>query len=150
MAKDNISCVALYQPKNEINIGGAIRASYVYGVNLVIIQGLASVRYPSDPQKGYRHLPILAGVTDLFDHLPCSSVPVAVELTEGAKSLISFKHPKNATYIFGPEDGSVPRETLKRCVSVVKIPTRYCMNLAATVNVVLYDRLAKLGEITHG
>ncbi|CSB46617.1 RRNA methylase%2C putative [Vibrio cholerae] len=31
---------------------------------------------------------------------------------------------------------------------VVYVPTHGCMNLAATVNVVLYDRLAKsLGEI---
>jgi tRNA(Leu) C34 or U34 (ribose-2'-O)-methylase TrmL len=29
---------------------------------------------------------------------------------------------------------------------VIYIPTRYCMNLAATVNVVLYDRMAKRGE----
>ena len=150
MARDMLSCIALYQPKKEVNIGGCLRASYIYGVNLVIIQGLSSMGHPSDPQKAYRHLPVLAGVTDLFEHIPYACVPVAVELVESAESLVSFKHPKNATYIFGPEDGSIPEKTLRRCSSVVKIPTKYCMNLAATVNVVLYDRMAKLGEATHG
>jgi tRNA(Leu) C34 or U34 (ribose-2'-O)-methylase TrmL len=46
-------------------------------------------------------------------------------------------------YIFGPEDGSLPQSVVDQCEHVVFIPTTGCMNLAATVNVVLYDRLAK-------
>ena len=44
---------------------------------------------------------------------------------------------------FGPEDGTLGPEILAWCRDVVYVPTRYCMNLAATVNVVLYDRAAK-------
>ncbi len=32
---------------------------------------------------------------------------------------------------------------------VVYVPTRHCMNLAATVNVVLYDRLSKGGAFDN-
>ncbi|MBU0538004.1 MAG: 23S rRNA methyltransferase, partial [Gammaproteobacteria bacterium] len=32
---------------------------------------------------------------------------------------------------------------------IVYIPTKGCMNLAATVNVVLYDRLAKGEHFSH-
>ncbi|WP_338155299.1 TrmH family RNA methyltransferase [Vibrio metschnikovii] len=53
-----------------------------------------------------------------------------------------------AIYLFGPEDGSLPQEVIDKAHHVVYIPTHGCMNLAATVNVVMYDRLTKtLGAI---
>lgn len=36
-----------------------------------------------------------------------------------------------------------PYGAIPIAVDLVAVPTRFCMNLAATVNVVLYDRLAK-------
>lgn len=72
---------------------------------------------------------------------------IAVELVEGATPLPNFKHPKDALYIFGPEDGSIEQEIVDQCDHVVYIPTVGCMNLAATVNVLLYDRLAKTTEM---
>jgi tRNA(Leu) C34 or U34 (ribose-2'-O)-methylase TrmL len=45
--------------------------------------------------------------------------------------------------IFGPEDGTISQDVIDRADAVVYVPTNGCMNLAATVNVVLYDRLAK-------
>ena len=43
----------------------------------------------------------------------------------------------------GAEDATLGDRILSRCASVVYVPTRFCMNLAAAVNVVLYDRCAK-------
>ena len=68
---------------------------------------------------------------------------VAIELVEGAKELPSYAHPLRAFYIFGPEDGTLGKSVLSWCRDVVMVPTAHCMNLAATVNVVLYDRMAK-------
>ncbi|MDP2285217.1 MAG: TrmH family RNA methyltransferase, partial [Pseudohongiella sp.] len=62
-------------------------------------------------------------------------------------SLIEFTHPQNALYIFGPEDGSIPQAIVDQADFVVFVPTIGCMNLAATVNVVLYDRLAKSAAV---
>jgi len=76
-------------------------------------------------------------------------VPVAVELVEGAKPLTEYKHPARAFYIFGPEDGTLKKKITDFCDDVVYIPTEGCMNLAATVNVVLYDRLAKGDNFSH-
>ena len=45
--------------------------------------------------------------------------------------------------MFGPEDGSLSKGDLAACHRFVRIPTNSCLNLAAAVNVVLYDRLAK-------
>jgi tRNA(Leu) C34 or U34 (ribose-2'-O)-methylase TrmL len=46
-------------------------------------------------------------------------------------------------YVFGPEDGTISQAVIDKADAVVYIPTNGCMNLAATVNVLLYDRLAK-------
>lgn len=92
--------------------------------------------------KHYRHLPLLRPV-DLFDLLPYDCVPVAVDLIEGAIPLPGYVHPERAYYIFGGEDATLGERVLSRCRDVIYVPTNGCMNLAATVNVVLYDRLAK-------
>jgi tRNA(Leu) C34 or U34 (ribose-2'-O)-methylase TrmL len=45
--------------------------------------------------------------------------------------------------VFGPEDGHVPKGIRTACHRFVTIPSHGCLNLAAAVNVVLYDRMAK-------
>jgi tRNA(Leu) C34 or U34 (ribose-2'-O)-methylase TrmL len=57
-----------------------------------------------------------------------------------ATPLKDFAHPENATYIFGPEDGNVPRWIREAAKRFIRIPTRECLNLATTVALVLYDR----------
>ena len=62
---------------------------------------------------------------------------------EGATPLPHFIHPPQAVYIFGPEDGTIKQQVIDYADDVVYVPTVGCMNLAASVNVLLYDRLAK-------
>jgi len=54
-----------------------------------------------------------------------------------------FEHPEQALYIFGPEDGTISQAVIDSADDVVYVPTHGCMNLAASVNVLLYDRLSK-------
>jgi len=86
---------------------------------------------------------VLSGVDSLVEHVPEGASLVCVELVENAMPLPEYKHPDNAFYIFGPEDGTISQEIINRADAVVYVPTVGCMNLAATVNVVLYDRMAK-------
>jgi len=83
-------------------------------------------------------------VESVFESLPYDCTPVAIELTDDAEDLVDFQHPERACYIFGPEKGSLSQETLNRCDAVLKIPVTLPLNLAATVNVVLYDRMLKM------
>jgi len=136
------AAVGLYAPKNLPNIGGVLRAAHCYDVAMVAVQGRRYRRQASDTTYAERHLPVLE-VASLLDAIPRAARPIAVELCDGAKDLRTFVHPHSAFYIFGPEDGSIPNSILDRCWAKVMIPTRFCMNLAATVNVVLYDRFAK-------
>lgn len=141
------SAIGLVQPKTPANVGSVLRAAGCYGVDLVAVEGQRGknsliTSNATDTMKAWRHLPTLL-TDDLFDALPVGCVPVAVDLMPNAVSLVDFVHPQSAFYIFGPEDGTLGERHAKIGMARVFVPTRYCMNLAATVNVVLYDRLAK-------
>lgn len=136
------AAIGLDNPKDSVNVGSALRAAGVYGAAFVAASGKRFGSAPTDTMKHYRHLPLLRPV-DLFDLLPYDCVPVAVDLIEGAIPLPGYVHPERAYYIFGGEDATLGERVLSRCRDVIYVPTNGCMNLAATVNVVLYDRLAK-------
>lgn len=137
------AAIGLTRPKHEENVGSVLRAAYCYDVALVAIQGdRTKVRVSTDTPKAWRHLPVLRG-DDLRALVPYDAIPIAVDLVPDAEGLQDFVHPQRAFYVFGPEDGTISNEVLSWCPRRVMIPTRTCMNLAATVNVVLYDRLAK-------
>lgn len=138
------AAIGLVRPKDVHNIGGVLRAAHVYSASLIAIEGdRTKLRTKQDTTKAWKHIPVVRG-DDLFEMCPYAAVPIAVDLIDGAISLPEFKHPQAAFYIFGPEDGTLGKKHVDRCAHVISIPTQFCMNLAATVNVVLYDRLAKM------
>lgn len=134
--------IGLYHPKDHHNIGSVLRAAHCYNARMIAVEGARYQRAATDTQAAYRHIPLLQ-VDSLWGAIPYDCVPVAVEITDNARSLVGYTHPERAFYIFGPEDGSIEKDVVRKCRDVIRIPTQYCMNLAATVNVVLYDRLAK-------
>ena len=136
------AAIGLDNPKTPANVGAALRAAGVYGAAFVAASGGRLHPGSTDTMKAYRHLPLLRP-SDLFDLLPYDCVPVAVDLIEGATPLHEYQHPERAYYIFGAEDATLGARIIDRCRDVVYVPTNGCMNLAATVNVILYDRLAK-------
>lgn len=141
------AAVGLHHPKDPANVGGTLRAAWVYGAGLVAIAGPRGrandgIRHGANTPAAWKHLPVMVG-DDLHALIPFDCIPVAVDLVDGAVPLPSFQHPQRAFYVFGPEDGTLGTSVLDWCKLRVMVPTRMCMNLAATVNVVLYDRIAK-------
>lgn len=141
------AAVGLVRPKDKANVGSVLRAAFCYQAATVAIQSprikSGDVRGAStDTADAWRHMPTIIG-DDIMAMCPVGAVPVAVDLVPGAVELPDFVHPERAFYIFGPEDGTLGKSVTDRCAHKIMIPTRVCMNLAATVNVVLYDRLAK-------
>lgn len=139
------ACIALDNPKTPANVGSAVRACGVYGASHLFYTGQRYKKaksFVTDPAKYHRHIPVIH-TDDLYKSIPIDCVPVAVELTDNAKNIINYVHPERAFYIFGPEDGNVRNQVIDFCRDVIYVPTNGCMNLAATVNVVLYDRLCK-------
>ena len=138
------ACVGLHMPKNNLNIGGVLRASQIFGVSMVAVAGTRYRKAPTDTMKAHRHIPLLC-VEGLHAVIPFDCIPVAVERLVGAVPLPEYRHPTRAFYIFGPEDGTLGRKVTDWCRDTIYIPAG-CLNLAACVNVVLYDRLAKGGR----
>ena len=141
--------IGLTNPKSPTNVGAVMRAAGCYQVDEVKYTGQRyekAARFHTDTKSATRTIP-LTGVESFLDNLDPETKIVCVELAEGATPLPRFKHPENAIYIFGPEDGSIAQDVADRADHVVYVPTVGCMNLAATVNVLLYDRLAKSDEM---
>ena len=69
-----------------------------------------------------------------------------MELLEDASDLPSFRHPLRATYVLGPERSGLSPAMLARCQHVVRIPTRFALNLSVAGALVLYDRLIQHGR----
>lgn len=148
------SVVALDNPKSNNNVGGVLRAAQCFGAAMVVIRGQRYTRATTDTTKAYRHLPLLTAghdaVDNILDLIPFDCVPVAVDLVEGAIPLPQYIHPERAYYIFGAEDATLGEKVISRCRDKVYIPMSVgCLNLAACVNVVLYDRAAKQGHICN-
>lgn len=142
MTDRGFACVALDNPKRDQNVGGVMRAAFVYDAGLIVVAGTRYRAQASDTVKAWRHVPLLQ-VSDVFDAIPHDCVPVAVDLLPDATPLPKYRHPERAFYVFGAEDATLGERITSRCRDKVFVPTRRCMNLAATVNVILYDRLAK-------
>ena len=151
MAKGQVS-LGLFNPKSPSNVGSVLRASGCYGVDRVFYSGTRfeyAAKYQTDTKNAKSKIPlkgvdcIVDGVLDTDEQGGHKPTIVCVELVEGATALPHFEHPENAYYLFGPEDGTLPQDVIDKADAVVYIPTIGCMNLAATVNVLLYDRLAK-------
>lgn len=156
MTTDNRSesqvLIGLTNPKNPSNIGSVMRAAGCYRANAVFYTGeryARAAKFHTDTKDRSRDIP-LAGVECLLDAVPVGAKVICVDLIEGAIPLPDFKHPENAFYIFGPEDGTISQQVIDRADAVVYVPTVGCMNLAASVNVLLYDRLAKSNSVESG
>ena len=137
--------IALTNPKSPTNVGAVLRAAGCFGASQIIYSGNRydiAKKYATDTQKAIDSVS-LQKVDDFIATKPDDVKLICVDLVEGAVPLPQFEHPDNAMYLFGPEDGSLKQEIIDQADHVVYMPTKGSLNLAASVNVVLYDRLAK-------
>lgn len=146
------SLIGLTNPKSPTNVGSVLRAAGCFGAEEIFYSGNRydiAKKYHTDTQSRSEHI-ALTHCDDFFTAAPKGFKVVGVELVEGATALPDFKHPEQALYLFGPEDGTLSQEVVDQLDEVVYLPTIGCLNLAATVNVLLYDREAKLKTLTAG
>jgi len=148
MSKTKVS-IGLINPKSPTNVGSVMRAAGNFQVDSVFYTGKRydrAIQLNNDTEnlsrKVGQSIP-LSDTTCLIDNADKNAEIICIEFAENAIALPDYQHPDNALYIFGPEDGTINQAIIDRADAVVYIPTTGCMNLAATVNVVLYDRLSK-------
>lgn len=131
-----------------MNLGNLVRSAHAFGASFVfLVNADYSVRRSrSDTSQAEFQLPVYDYDSPEELRLPRGCRLVGCELVEDAVDLPSFRHPLNAAYVFGPERGSLSPAMLARCHHVVRIPTRFCVNLAVAGAIVMYDRVLSLGR----
>lgn len=133
----------------RMNLGNLMRSAHAFGASFFFtVDAGGEIRKapPSDTSKSPGHLPVFSwnGIEQI--DLPRGCQIVGIELTDDAIELPSFCHPLQAAYVLGPERGSLSAQMLERCDHVVKIPTKFCINVATAGAIVLYDRHVALGR----
>jgi tRNA G18 (ribose-2'-O)-methylase SpoU len=131
------------------NLGNLVRTSHAFGASFFFTID-ASVNYAevksSDTSHADIHLPFYAYKNlDEFT-LPKDCALVGVELLDDAVDLPSFRHPMRAAYVLGPEKGNLSPALTKRCAHIIKIPTKFCVNVGIAGALVIYDRMISLGQ----
>ena len=131
------------------NMGALLRTAHAFGAAFCF-----SIGAGYDARSGRR-----ADTSDTPAHVPVYHYPavaeltlpercqlVGIELLDDAIDLPSFRHPLSAAYVLGPERSGLSAELLARCDHVIRIPTRFALNLSVAGALVLYDRLLQHGR----
>lgn len=131
-----------------MNLGAILRTAHAFGASFAFtVQASHQARQVNlaDTAKSAENLPFYEWESIGEMVLPKGCQLVGVELTDDAVDLPSFRHPKTAAYVLGREKGSLSPEMLALCSHVVKIPTKFCVNVSVACAVTLYDRTLSMG-----
>ena len=130
-----------------MNLGNLTRIAHAFGASFffTIDARIKLVDAQSDTSRAQGQIPYYSFPTIADFLLPMGCELVGIEITDDAVELPRFRHPLRAAYVFGAERMSLSKEMLARCRHVVKIPTRFSINVGMAGAIVLYDRLVSLG-----
>src|SRR6201999_428839 len=130
-----------------MNLGNLVRISHAFDASFFfsIAPRLKLSDANSDTSRAQGALPFYAFDKPEEFRLPVGCRLVGVEITDDAVELPRFRHPSCAAYVFGAERFSLSPQMLSLCEFVVKIPTRFSINVGMAGAIVLYDRLLQMG-----
>jgi len=134
-----------------LNLGNLLRSAHGFGASFTFTIGAMyqALEARADTSKGQDHLPHYnwTGLEEM--RLPLRCQLVGIELVDDAIDLPSFRHPTRAAYVLGPEKGSLSEPLLEHCDFVVKIPTKFCVNVAVAGAIVMYDRVTQMSRFAE-
>lgn len=131
-----------------MNLGALMRTANAFGASFVFsinAEHRLRAAYQADTSKTAGQVPYYQWDNVEEMQLPRGCQMVGIELTDDAVMLPTFRHPPQAAYILGPEKGDLSPEILARCDHVVKIPTKFCINVSLAGALVMYDRHLSMG-----
>ncbi len=132
-----------------MNVGSIMRSSHAFGASFLFTVAATYEKdegRKSDTSAAWEHLPFYEYPDIEALRLPQDCMLVGVEIVDDAIALPSFRHPRRAAYLFGPERGGLPADVVGRCAFVTKIPTQFSVNVAIAAAIVMYDRCLSLGR----
>ena len=132
-----------------MNVAALMRTAHAFGASFVFSIGSVRAGHEwgrvdtSDATGSLPYYPFDDPDAVMF---PKGCELVGVEITDEAVPLPSFHHPRRAAYVMGRERGALSPELLSRCDHVVRIPSRFSINLAIAGAMVMYDRMLSVGQ----
>jgi len=116
--------IGVFNMKNPLNYGTLFRTAQVFGADFIFLIGKRFKVQASDTMKSFKHIPLYQYNTfeDFEKNRPYGARLIGIELTDDAKPITTFNHPKQAIYLLGAEDNGLPDKYLKKCQEVIKIP----------------------------
>ncbi len=133
----------------QMNVGSLFRTAHAFGAGFVFTVAASYARDEgevADTSRSTASVPQYDYETVRDLRLPVGCGLIGIEITEDAVELPSFRHPRCAAYVLGQERGSLSPEMVELCDHVVKIPTKFAVNLAIAGAIVMYDRLISTGR----
>src|SRR5579863_7123620 len=130
-----------------MNLGNLVRIAHAFDASFFfsIAPRLKLSDANSDTSNAEGALPFYSFPHPDDFRLPLGCRLVGVEITDDAIELPRFRHPTRAAYVFGAERYSLSPQMLSLCEFVVKIPTRFSINVGMAGAIVLYDRILTMG-----
>lgn len=142
--------IGIESPKTVANVGGLWRTAHALGAAFIFTVGHRYGKQPTDTTKAWRSIPLYEyeSAIELVSYVPRDCKLVGVEMNDErsmipTRFLTDYEHPERAIYVLGAEDHGVSPELQDMCDDLVEIPSAYCLNVATTGSIVLYDRVAK-------
>jgi tRNA G18 (ribose-2'-O)-methylase SpoU len=132
-----------------VNVGTLFRTAHAFGASFVFTLGAQYNRREgghSDTSDTPRSVPTYHFADLQAFRLPQGCRLVGIEITDAAIELPTFRHPRQAAYILGSEREGLSKDVQSLCDYVVRIPTRFSVNLGVAGALVMYDRLLSLGR----
>jgi len=142
--------IGIENTKCESNIGSLFRTAHSMGAQYIFTIGNRYQRQQSDTTKSYNSIPLFSYKTfgEFKSSIPKSTKLIGIEIDDRGKKLYSFVHPERSIYLLGAEDIGLSEESINECDCIVEIPDcKYCLNVAVTGSIILYDRLLKGNKI---
>jgi tRNA G18 (ribose-2'-O)-methylase SpoU len=129
-----------------MNVGTLFRTAHAFGASFVFTLRAQYKGALSDTSDTPRSVPAYTFPDLESFRLPQGCRLVGVEISDQAIDLPSFRHPRQVAYVLGAEREGLSAEVQALCDYVVKIPTRFSVNLGVAGALIMYDRLLSLGR----
>lgn len=131
------------------NVGNLFRSAHAFDASFVFTIAATYRRaegMQTDTSDALANMPFYSFPTLADLMLPKGCALVGIELHDEAAELPSFTHPRCAAYVLGPERSSLSPALVARCDHLIKIPTKFCLNVGIAGVVVMYDRMLTMGR----
>lgn len=135
-----------------MNLGAVLRTAHAFHASFCFTIGAGfDVRdvLASDTSVAVDNMPFHIHPDLAAFSLPLGCRLVGIEITDDAIDLPSFTHPPACAYVLGAEKDSLSPALQARCDFIIKIPTRFCVNLSVAGAIVMYDRMISLGRFAE-